>query len=286
MPELPEVEIARRHLSRWIGGATVVRAVAPDAGGILDGSPAAFASALAKHVVKKVERRGKWLRLELAKKAEKGAERVLLFSHLGMTGKWVKRDATAPDERWERARIDVEKAGKKSSVRYVDPRRFGRMAVSRSDIASWSDLGPDPLADGIDVKRLVEKLGRRKLSVKEVLMDQSVLAGVGNIQATEALWRAKIDPRSRADALTPADVRTIARGIEWSIARTLADAEKHGDEIGYVSDADGDNPFTAYGRKGERCPRCRDLFIRYDLGGRTTTSCPGCQMKRATKGLR
>lgn len=283
MPELPEVEIARRHLSRWIGGATVIRAAARDAGGILDGSPAAFASALERHVVKKAERRGKWLRLDLVGAGKGINDRVLLFSHLGMTGKWVKRDADAPPERFERARIDVAKNGKKTSVRYVDPRRFGRLAVSRMDIASWTDLGPDPLADGIDVKRLVEKLGRRKLTVKEVLMDQSVLAGVGNIQATEALWRAKIDPRSRADALTPAEIRAIAKGIEWSIARTLADAEKHGDEIGYVSDADGDNPFTAYGRRGETCPRCRDVFVRYDLGGRTTTSCPGCQVKRTAR---
>ena len=128
-----------------------MRAAAPDAGGILDGSPAAFASALEKHVVKKAERRGKWLRLELAAAVVgkgKGKDRVFLFSHLGMTGKWVKRDADAPLERFERARIDVTKNGKATSVRYVDPRRFGRLAVAREDIDSWSGLGPDPLADG------------------------------------------------------------------------------------------------------------------------------------------
>lgn len=278
MPELPEVEIARRHLSRWAAGATVFRASAPDGRGILGGSPAAFATALARVVVEEIERRGKWLRLSLAR----GKRRVFLFSHLGMTGRWVRRDAAAPAERWERARLDLAKKGKTSSVRYVDPRRFGRIVVAREDIPSWTELGPDPLADGIDVAVLAERLWKRKLTVKEVLMDQSVLAGVGNIQATEALWRAKIDPRSRADALAPSDVRAIARGIEWTIARTLADAEKHGDEIGYVSDADGENPFTVYGRKGQRCPRCKDVFVRYALGGRTTTSCPGCQALRVT----
>lgn len=282
MPELPEVEIARRHLSRWARGATILRAAAPDARGILDNSPAAFASALAGHVVKRVERKGKWLRVVL----ERGRDRVLLFSHLGMTGKWVRRDADAPADRWERVRIDLQKGTKKTSVRYTDPRRFGRLAVAREDIPSWAGLGPDPLVEGIDVARLVEKLGRRKLTVKEVLMDQSVLAGVGNIQATEALWRAKIDPRTRADALSASDVKTIAKGIDWTIARTLADGEKHGDEIGYVSDADGENPFLAYGRKGETCPRCKDTFVRYDLGGRTTTSCPGCQVKRGASGRR
>ena len=103
-------------------------------------------------------------------------------------------------------------------------------------------------------------------------MDQRVLAGVGNIQAIEALWKAKIDPRSRASTLERADVVRIAAGLRWTIARTLADLEKGDDGV--------ENPFTIYGRRGTPCPRCKTLLARVELGGRTTTFCPGCQTRK------
>lgn len=273
MPELPEVETARRLLARWVGGATIERARAHDARRVLVGSAAGFARALAGQKVERVGRRGKWLRLEL----DGGAS---LFSHLGLTGRWVKRPAAEPAVPWERVRLDVSKRGRTTSVRYVDPRRFGRLVVSRTELREWKRLGPDPLSDGIDVEALATALSRRKVSVKEALMDQAVLAGVGNIQATEALWRAKLDPRSRSNRVTKADVRAIARAILWTIRRTLADAAKDGDEIGYVQDAGGRNPFRVYGRKGEPCPRCRAKLVRVVVGGRGTTLCPRCQVRR------
>jgi len=274
MPELPEVEATRRLLARWIGRATITRAQAHDARRVLAGSPAAFARALAGRAVTRVGRRGKWLRIELAGGAS-------LYSHLGLTGRWVKRAATEEALPWERVRLDVKKGRRTTSVRYVDPRRFGRLVVARAEPREWKQLGPDPLADGIDVAALAETLARRKLSVKEVLMDQTVLAGVGNIQATEALWRAKIDPRSKAARVTKNDVRTIARAILWTIRRTLADLAKDGEALAYVQDAGGKNPFLVYGRKGEKCPRCRTTIVRVVLGGRGTTLCPRCQVRRA-----
>ena len=103
-------------------------------------------------------------------------------------------------------------------------------------------------------------------------MDQSVLAGVGNIQATEALWHARIDPRSPAGALAPRDVAAVVRGLRWTITRTIADLEK-----GRNAE---DDPFVIYGHKGEPCRRCRTTLVRVVLGGRTTTFCPGCQRAR------
>jgi formamidopyrimidine-DNA glycosylase len=269
MPELPEVEDARRKLSRWLRGATIVSARAFDAVIMRPRAPATLARDLRGRRVERVERRGKWLRIVLAPDG-------LLFSHLGMTGDWQRvAFASAEEVRWERARLDVEKNGRRWRVAYSDPRKFGRLVFSKNDIPSWSALGPDPLEDGIDVDGLAAKLARRgKRSIKEALMDQTVLAGVGNIQATEGLWKAKIDPRSKAGALAAKDVAGVVRGLRWTIERTLADLEENG---GWLED-DSD-PFVVYGHKGQPCPRCKTALERVMLGGRTTTYCPGCQRR-------
>ena len=103
-------------------------------------------------------------------------------------------------------------------------------------------------------------------------MDQTVLAGVGNIQAIEALWKAGIDPRCKAGSVSMSDLEAIASGLRWTIQRTLGDLEKSG--LG------AENPFCIYGRQGEPCPRCGRTLERVVLGGRTTTFCPGCQQCR------
>ena len=148
------------------------------------------------------------------------------------------------------------------------------MVLAKEDIAVWRSLGPDPLDDGIDLARLEQKLARRKKrSIKEALMDQTVLAGVGNIQAIEALWKARIHPRSKAQVISKADLRAIERGLRWTIDRTLVDLAKNG--------MGAESPFRIYGRKGEKCPRCGQELEAFVLGGRTTTACPGCQELRA-----
>ena len=266
MPELPEVEIARRNLTRWLAGATVVTARTPDR----TVAPRGLARLAGAHVTR-VVRRGKWLRLEL----EGG---LSLFSHLGMTGKWVRRRADEPAVRWERARVDVRRQERVISARYVDPRRFGRLLVARGEIPAWRAMGPDPLVDGIEVTKLHESLSRRRRAVKEALMDPAVIAGVGNIQATEALWKARVDPRARADTLRRAEVNAIARGLRWTIDRTLAVSS--GPEIAYVQEAGSENPFCVYGRSGEPCPRCKTTLVRSSVGGRTTVYCPRCQPRR------
>ncbi len=178
MPELPDVEVTRRDLKRWLVGAIVSAAVTGDARLSRPASPRAFARALAGRTVERIERRGKWLRIDL----DDGGK---VFSHLGMTGEWVRAASNAGALRFERARIDVERRGRPSSVRYVDARRFGRLLAARDDIAEWTTLGPDPLADGIDVGRFSAALAKGRRAVKEIVMDQRVFAGVGNILATE-----------------------------------------------------------------------------------------------------
>lgn len=265
MPELPEVEYERRTLDRWLRGATILSAQAHDRVIMRPRAPATLARDLKGRRVERVDRRGKWMRLALSGGA-------FLFSHLGMTGGWERGDPGDPHQRWERARLVVERRGKRARVSYVDARRFGRLVFSKDDIPTWSALGPDPLEHGIDTKRLAEVLlRRRRRSIKEALMDQTVLAGVGNIQATEALWKARVDPRSPAGALGPREIAAVVRGLRWTIERTLADIEARDGEYG--------DPFLVYGHKGEPCPRCRTALVRIVLGGRSTTFCPGCQRR-------
>jgi formamidopyrimidine-DNA glycosylase len=157
-------------------------------------------------------------------------------------------------------------------LRYVDSRRFGRLIATPEDIADWTTLGPDPLADGIDVERLSETFAKRRRTVKEILMDQRVLAGIGNVLATEALWMARIDPRSPGDALPPADSRAISKAIRRAIERDLEGRSSEPD--------DQTVSFFAYGRAGEPCPRCGTRLSSVDLGGRTSVFCRRCQKLR------
>jgi formamidopyrimidine-DNA glycosylase len=269
VPELPEVEFARRSLERWLGGRTVQRVEAPPSRVFRGGDPAAFAAALAGRRLRGIERRGKYLLLSFDRD-------VGVLAHLGMTGKWVRRRAAEPDPGHPRARLLLARGGR---VVYDDPRMFGRLVLApagrlreRSEVAA---LGPDPLADGLDPADLAARLARTSRNVKVALMDQAVVAGIGNIQASEALFRARIDPRRLARELSRREVRALVRAIEASIAFTL-EAQAN-EEIAYV-DEGGPNPFLVYARANAACPRCRHPLERIVQGGRSTYFCPRCQL--------
>ncbi|WP_394838463.1 bifunctional DNA-formamidopyrimidine glycosylase/DNA-(apurinic or apyrimidinic site) lyase [Pendulispora rubella] len=260
MPELPDVEIAKRDLQRWLAGGEIRSARVLDAYIARGSSRTAFARTLPGQTVQKVTRRGKWLRIELRDGAR-------VFSHLGMTGSWSRLDAEAAAPRWERARFEI--AGRSGAVRtvsYVDSRRFGRLVLGREDIAEWRELGPDPLAGGLEPAHLEPALGRRRRAIKDVLMDQAVLAGIGNILATEALWIARIDPRAPSDSLGSAQVRALGRALRAALDQELGDRLRGNPDV-----------FSVYGREGEPCPRCKTAFVRIVQAGRSTTFCSTCQ---------
>jgi formamidopyrimidine-DNA glycosylase len=273
MPELPEVEFARKQLDRWLRGTTL-RAVSIADARILDKrvAPSRVTKALTGRLIVSVDRRGKWLRIVL----DKGR----VFSHLGMTGKWVLADPARAraDEpvRFEKVRFEAQKGGSRRVVCYTDPRLFGRFVIANEDIEGWTELGPDPLHDGIESGKLLAKLARRTIPIKPVLLDQAVLAGVGNIQATEALFFARIDPRRKASTITLREAKALVKGIERTIEKTLA-AQGEGDTIAYVEERGAPNPFTIYGRGGKPCPRCKSPLAKIMLAGRGTVFCRSCQ---------
>jgi formamidopyrimidine-DNA glycosylase len=151
------------------------------------------------------------------------------------------------------------------------------------DLPEIAALGPDPLDDGIDVPRFAARLARLRTPIKVALLDQTLLAGVGNIQASESLFRARIDPRRPARSLSAAEVKRLAAAIRASIDFTLrafADAGSDGGktDIGYVEEGTAENPFLVYGRAGARCPGGKGgTIVRIVQAGRATFFCPRCQ---------
>jgi formamidopyrimidine-DNA glycosylase len=265
MPELPEVEHAAGVIRRALRGRAIVEARAPASRVFRGGERRAFLGELRGQRFVGVERRGKWLLIDL--------EATSLASHLGMTGAWIylANGDAAPSH--VRASLLLDDG---STLVYRDPRLFGRLAVGpRGDLEARlaiAELGPDPLHDGVDAKALQKIFARTSRPVRVVLLDQTVLAGVGNILATEALFFAKVDPGRAAKTMTSAETRAIARGVEKAVRRGIG-----GFDGKYLHAGEIENPFIVYDRAGEPCPRCKTSLEKRTIAGRTSTSCPSCQ---------
>ncbi len=278
MPELPEVEITARNLRAWALGRRIDRAEAEEQAKRVfrPGRPSSFAAALAGRRVTEVRRVGKQILVRLDDPSG-SAGPLGLVSHLGMTGKWLRRDGGADAPRHSRARLHLDDG---ATLHYRDPRLFGRLRIVPGarfeDVPEVAALGPDPLDQGIDPARLAAAFARRKVAVKVAMLDQALLPGVGNILASEGLFRARLEPRRRANTLTRAEVRRLAETVLASVKETIAREE--GPEVAYVEEPGTENPFLVYGREGEKCPRCRRETIRRIVQGqRSTFLCPRCQ---------
>ena len=276
MPELPEVEIAARNLRAWSLGRRVVEAEAEEGARRIfrPARPSAFAAAVRGRRVAEIRRVGKQILVRL----EGGRDGPLgVISHLGMTGKWLRREGREAPPSHSRARLALDDG---ATLHYRDPRLFGRLrrvpGARFEGVPEVAALGPDPLEEGIDARRLASALARRAVPVKVAMLDQRLLPGVGNIQASEALFRARIDPRRPARGLAPREVKRLGEAVLASVREAIAREE--GPEPSYVEEPGAANPFAVYAREGERCPRCRRADIRRVVqAARSTFFCPRCQ---------
>lgn len=270
MPELPEVEFAAHQLRRWMVGRRVVRFEAEASYVLRGASPRTIARSLESRRLESVRRRGKYLVLAF----EGGAGALL---HLGMTGKLVRRPAGA-EERYSRARFELDDG---RAIHLRDPRKFGRLAAGRlreiERREELSNLGPDAKEPPVGPGVLAERLGRTRRPVKVALMDQSVLAGLGNLHAAEALYRAGISPRRLSDRLRSEEVARLADAIAETIAFALEQMPAGDADLEYVEEPGAPNPFLVYDRAGEPCRRCGGAVRSFSQGGRTTFYCPRCQ---------
>jgi formamidopyrimidine-DNA glycosylase len=288
MPELPEVEVAARNLRRWMTGRKI-RGVEPREGSARIFRPAksaAIEEALTGTRFQDVRRVGKNLLITL----ESRSGPIGLWSHLGLTGKWLRRASDAGGSEPPFARLSLE-LDDRTWLYYADTRIFGRLrlvpAAAFDELGEIAALGPDPLNDGIDAHALHARLAKISKPIKVAIMDQALLPGIGNIQAIEGLYRAGIDPRRPAKSLSQAEVNHLRQGLLDSIAFTLSTFDQAGSDggdadISYVEERRASNPFLIYGRAGEPCPRCGKnqtpgTITRIVQAQRATYFCPSCQ---------
>lgn len=257
MPELPEVETLCRQLRKTIVGQTLLKTLT------LDNKLPDFAELMGRRVVS-VHRRGKNIIVSFD-------DGTVLAVHLRMTGRLLWREAeteTLPYTRF----IMTFPTGR---IFFIDPRRF--MTLSRKS-TSPSVCGPDPLA-GIDPLYLAARSQNRKGPVKTFLLDQAVIAGIGNIYACEILYQAGINPARPAYSLSEKEWQRILAATDAVLIKAIA---CRGSSISDWRDFQGDkgtfqHELVVYGRAGTPCPRCGEMIARFSLGGRGTYFCPGCQ---------
>ena len=268
MPELPEVETVRRSLVPIVGHridrAEVIesrlrRPVAPN-----------FSRRLAGRVIQAIDRRGKYLLFRLS-------DNEVLLCHLGMSGALLLQPAGTPLALHDHVRLHLSA---QQQLTFNDPRRFGLLRVGREKaLTELRNVGPDPLSDGFSVADLTRLTRGRKKPVKNLLMDQTVLAGIGNIYANEILFRAGIRPSRPARRLTRAE---IARLLDATRAVLTSAIELGGSSISDYRDGDGRPGYfqlrlTVYDRAGQPCPQCGKSVRRAVHAGRSSFYCPSCQ---------
>ena len=259
MPELPEVERARRVLERAAVGKrlTSVRALHPSAARAL---PARDADAVAGATLVRVERRGKHQLLRLD-------DGRTLHAHFRMNGDWEVGRAAQAVPAHARYLLDFADG---TRVALVDSRALASITLHAADHDPLPTMGPEATAPEFDGASLRAALAGRRCAVKVALLDQRVVAGLGNIYAVEALWHARVDPRAIASTVSRARCARIADG-----ARTaLADAAR---DPGRYQDGDAVERLNVYGREGEPCRRCGRAIRRIVQAGRSTFFCGKCQ---------
>ncbi|MFE1962068.1 bifunctional DNA-formamidopyrimidine glycosylase/DNA-(apurinic or apyrimidinic site) lyase [Streptomyces sp. NPDC059479] len=279
MPELPEVEVVRRGLERWVSGRTVAetevlhpRAVRRHLAGAED-----FAARLKGHTIGTARRRGKYLWLPLADTD------TAVLGHLGMSGQLLVRPQDAPDEKHLRIRVRfADTLG--TELRFVDQRTFGGLSLHETTPDGLPDviahIARDPLDPDFVDDDFHTALRLRRTTVKRALLDQSLISGVGNIYADEALWRAKVHyerptatftrPRSAELLGHVRDVMNEALAVGGTSFDSLY-VNVNG-ESGYF-----DRSLDAYGREGEPCRRCGTPIRRRPWMNRSSYFCPRCQ---------
>ena len=259
MPELPEVENAMRRLRAAVEGKTIdaVRALHPALKRQL--SPAK-ARRLRQRRIVRVERRGKHQLLHL----DDGSA---LHAHFRMNGDWIMSTTAEPPHKFTRALIELTDG---TRIELNDSRALSALTYHADGENALPALGIEANDEALDAEYLSKALRARRGPVKPALMDQKVIAGLGNIYAAEALWRAKISPRAIASSISKA---RLARLVE-AIRGVLSDENR---PPGRYTDTENRHRFAVYDREGVPCPRCGTLIKRIVQAGRSTYFCPKCQ---------
>ncbi len=276
MPELPEVETVLRGLRRS-GLGRRIDEVHVEHAGVIAGKPVEFAARIEGRSIADIRRKGKVLVAELAGKGT--AERVYLVMRLGMTGQVTVQPCAEPLESHTHVRMRF--AGGEKELRFRDVRRFGRLrCLTRKELDELHlSLGPD--ACQVTEKQFFLAMRGRRGAVKSWLMNQQMLAGLGNIYADEALFRARIHPLAQPGRISPPAARRLYRAVQTVLKNAI---ELQGTSFRDYIDIEGRpgnylQKLRVYQKTGTPCPRCRSTIRRMVIAGRSSHFCPHCQRR-------
>jgi formamidopyrimidine-DNA glycosylase len=270
MPELPEVETIARSLRQGengtppLAGARILRAEVNWERHIATPSPTQFQRAIRGRRIENVERRGKYLVFPL--------DRGTMLIHLKMTGDLSLQPAEAPRGPYDHTVLHLDND---LELRFSDARKFGKVFLVDDPMTMFSRLGPEPLSEEFTPSALAARLEGRSRGLKGLLLDQTFVAGVGNIYADEALYRARLHPLHSAAELDRDQIEGLWHGIRASLQAGLA---ANGASIDWVYRRGSyQNHFLVYGREGENCPNCGTPIEKITVAQRGTHFCPQCQ---------
>jgi formamidopyrimidine-DNA glycosylase len=275
VPELPEVETVRRGLERHVSGRGVAAAQVLHPRAVRRHLPGAgdFEAAMAGRVITAVRRRGKYLWMSVGEDA--------LLAHLGMSGQFLVGDPDRPVGPHVRARFTFSDAG--PDLRFTDQRTFGHLSFvpGGHDLpAPIAHIAPDPLEPAFDGAVLAARLRARHTGIKRALLDQSLVSGIGNIYADEALWRARLHWARPTETMSKPEIARLLAAVREVLTEALEAGGTSFDAL-YI-DVNGesgyfDRSLAVYGQEDKPCPRCGSPVRRDRFMNRSAFSCPRCQ---------
>ncbi len=273
MPELPEVETIVADLRPHLVGRTIVHCELRFPSIVRHPEPEAFIDAITGQQIEAVGRRGKFILIAL------GGGRLLVI-HLGMSGQLRLVDPSTEIANHTHAILDLDDG---HQLRYRDPRRFGRLLLGTEDELLTSGtlprLGPEPIDPTFDADQLFKRLRHRRAPLKAVLLDQTTVAGVGNIYADESLYRAKLRPDRAAGGLSRKSVRRLHESLRESLELAIRNRGSSVDTYrdGWGETGNQQESLLVYGRAGQPCFTCGRPLSIIHIAGRTTVFCRRCQ---------
>ena len=268
MPELPEVQATVDYLRERVEGQTIVRGHVSWARSVLPRDAADFTRSIVGLKIASLFRRGKYVGMRL-----RGERELYLFTHLRMSGSLDVIPTEFSIARHDRVCLELD-SGK--SIRFNDTRKFGRMVLCENQSDVVGHLGLEPLDESFTPEALARALANKTGRIKPVLLDQTVIAGLGNIYVDEVLWKIRAHPLKPAKRLSDSEIKNLHRAIQETLTEAI---EKLGCDFGDGVVDGGMYKPRVYGREGKKCSRCRDTITRLVVGQRGTHICPTCQRR-------
>lgn len=269
MPELPEVETVCNGLRPIMQGQTIVN-VRQNRANLRYAFPDNFAKQLTNQQITGISRRAKYINVHLS-------NGEILIIHLGMSGRMIVEQGDRADAKHEHVVFQLDNG---YVIRYNDPRRFGCMDITSDADKYFAKWGPEPFAEEFNAEYLCAQLKKRSGPIKVALLDQSIVAGLGNIYVCEALFKTRINPNRPAKLLTAQEAKILIPEIQSVLklaiqagGSTLNDYAQPNGESGYFQ-----HNFAVYGRENKPCTVCAHTIKRIVQGGRSTFYCSSCQL--------